>query len=1345
MRILTRILLSVLTMAAMKTPAQAADDGYVSIFDGKTLDGWHVSAKSGHSRASKNTSGGGWKVADGAITGTQDIPGNGGIILTDAKYSEFEIVLEMNNDFGPDSGLFLRCTEDGKCYQGLIDFHPGGSLMGLYGEGLGGKPHLRFFNFGKTESEISLTPDRTPQPVAMTPQQWKTFWKPDGWNEFKMRITGDAKPTITTWINGIQIMTWTETEARLPVQGHIGLQVHGGGNQVGRFVRYRNIRIKNLAAPRTEQAESPAPFSVGCQAYTFNRFTVHEAIEKTAAAGGKVIEFFSGQKLSPGDPSRLGPDMSDEQIAALHAQLKKFGVSPSSLFIGVPNDEAGTRKVFGFGRRLGVKSLSMGLNVGQLDLLEKMVREFDISVGFHNHGIDPAHPENRTWDPAHILEAVKNRDARLGLCADTGHWATSGLNALESIRRAEGRLINLHLKDRGVVGRASTDLIFGTGVTDTAGIVAELRRQKFTGSIFVEYETNWLNSVPDVKQCIDFIRHRDSKPGNVPSASSAAVPPAPMFHLDAPGLRAVVIDSDERESFLGLQLDSAGRLFAGCREALFVYEPAPGGLYAPRQLLFRFPKDAWVYDIAIRGDDLYVSTHTAIYLLPGAVKRRSGIEARRLIWGLPMMKGWDMHQGIHGLTIGPEGDLYFSNGDEIIGYGDSQRMDHWSHWTYHHGTKGSPMTGCGGVFRFSPDGEKLSVVAAGTRNSCGIAFDREWNLFTSDNDHEGRPADFVPGRVLHVTQGAYFAWPRGWMPEKTPWRADLLDSVHPDVGRYVPTGMAYYDDGFLPADCRHGLFVAEWGRAKLLRYPLKQRGASFQAEQADFFREAETTARPVGVAVGRGGRIFTSVCHMKGNEASPMYRSEIVMITRLDDAADAPFVAYEETTAGTDKLFAELASDSWHRRYRAHVELTRRGQSIGDEAARRLAMAPESSVSTAHLLWLVAASGKLGLIAPRASSAEPTARLQSLRVLANFAPSPDRAMFEKALDDAHPPVVHAALVALRERFAELDAQARVITLAQSPDRLLRQAAVQLLARRLTSNAIRNLCESSAPSERLAGILIAGERLTVPSFSGALPKDWPQSPMRSQVAYVDETVELRTGNFTMADVWAAAPKSPDQQALFALLERRLDDPVTDHAKQAAFFLRLLKDPRTDARAAGILGIRDAKLAQAAPIQGATSTGITELPPAFASVDWTKEATRGDPARGARLFTERGCAVCHSVKAGDNGGGGPSLIGAGSRFTVPYLVESVITPNKTVSPIFKWTMVTKTDGSAIAGLVTSETASELELLLPAGIRQSLRIKDVAKRELQDRSPMPEGLIQTREELRDLLSFLISQKEK
>jgi hypothetical protein len=250
----TRIAFLLSLLLCQAVPLSAQDkDGFVSIFDGKTLKGWHVSARTGHSRTSKNTTGGKWEVVDGAITGTQDIPGNGGLILTDELYSEFEVIVEMKNDFGPDSGLFLRSTEDGKCYQGLIDFHKAGSLMGLYGEGLGGKPHFRFFNFGDTDSDIELTPDRTPpgadgkpQVVDMTPEKWKTFWKTGQWNEFKMRITGGDKPTITTWINGMKIMEWTETEARLPAKGSIGLQVHGGGDWTKHFVRYRNIKVKDL-------------------------------------------------------------------------------------------------------------------------------------------------------------------------------------------------------------------------------------------------------------------------------------------------------------------------------------------------------------------------------------------------------------------------------------------------------------------------------------------------------------------------------------------------------------------------------------------------------------------------------------------------------------------------------------------------------------------------------------------------------------------------------------------------------------------------------------------------------------------------------------------------------------------------------------------------------------------------------------------------------------------------------------------------------------------------------------------------------------------------------------------
>jgi hypothetical protein len=222
-----------------------SEEGFVTIFDGKSMDGWHISAKTGHSRTSDFQSGGKWTIEDGAITGCQDIPGNGGIIITDRKYRDFEVVLEMKNDFGPDSGLFLRSTEDGKAYQAMIDYHSNGNLMGIYGEGMEGKPHLRNYSFQETPEEIRLEQETTKIPLPVLPASWKYFWRHGEWNELRARIVGGDLPTITTWINGVKIMEWTETEKRL-TEGGIALQVHGGGDFTKQFVRYRNIRVKVL-------------------------------------------------------------------------------------------------------------------------------------------------------------------------------------------------------------------------------------------------------------------------------------------------------------------------------------------------------------------------------------------------------------------------------------------------------------------------------------------------------------------------------------------------------------------------------------------------------------------------------------------------------------------------------------------------------------------------------------------------------------------------------------------------------------------------------------------------------------------------------------------------------------------------------------------------------------------------------------------------------------------------------------------------------------------------------------------------------------------------------------------
>jgi hypothetical protein len=217
--------------------------GFVPIFDGATLQGWHVSGRTGHSAASQHRTGGRWEVVDGAIVGTQDIPGNGGIILSDQAFGDFEVALEMKNDFGPDSGLFLRSTEDGKAWQAMIDYHSGGNLMGIYGEGLGGRPSVRNFTF--LDTPAAIRPDPAPVALPVAPESWSRFWRHGEWNELRARIVGNP-PAITTWINGVKMMEWAETEVRHPAQGGIALQVHGGGDYTRQFVRYRNIRVRNI-------------------------------------------------------------------------------------------------------------------------------------------------------------------------------------------------------------------------------------------------------------------------------------------------------------------------------------------------------------------------------------------------------------------------------------------------------------------------------------------------------------------------------------------------------------------------------------------------------------------------------------------------------------------------------------------------------------------------------------------------------------------------------------------------------------------------------------------------------------------------------------------------------------------------------------------------------------------------------------------------------------------------------------------------------------------------------------------------------------------------------------------
>src|SRR4029079_11025270 len=91
------------------------------------------------------------------------------------------------------------------------------------------------------------------------------------------------------------------------------------------------------------------------------------------------------------------------------------------------------------------------------------------------------------------------------------------------------------------------------------------------------------------------------------TATAAAQEPLDYTLADK-DLKVVRLDSAPTESFLAVKADTTGRLFVGGREALYVYEPEPNGTYQPRRELLHFPNHTWVYDIEIRGDDLYILT-----------------------------------------------------------------------------------------------------------------------------------------------------------------------------------------------------------------------------------------------------------------------------------------------------------------------------------------------------------------------------------------------------------------------------------------------------------------------------------------------------------------------------------------------------------------------------------------------------------------------------------------------------------------------------------------------------------------------------------------------------------------
>jgi len=261
--------------------------------------------------------------------------------------------------------------------------------------------------------------------------------------------------------------------------------------------------------PTTDAYEG---WNLGVQAYTFRMFTFFEAVDNSASMGLDWIEGFPGQQVSEDIDAGFGHTMDPETRYQVKAKLADAGVRLRAYgVVGLPADTVECRKVFDFAKEMGIETIVSEPSEDALDLIEMLCEEYQIKVAIHNH----ARP-SYYWNPDKVLEVCKGRSKLIGACGDTGHWMRSGLNPIESLKKLQGRLVHMHLKDLneyGVPREADEggddddedrlhDVPWGTGKADIKAILAELDRQNYQGGFSAEYEYNWENNLPEVRQCM---------------------------------------------------------------------------------------------------------------------------------------------------------------------------------------------------------------------------------------------------------------------------------------------------------------------------------------------------------------------------------------------------------------------------------------------------------------------------------------------------------------------------------------------------------------------------------------------------------------------------------------------------------------------------------------------------------------------------------------------------------------------------------------------------------------------------------------------------------------------------
>jgi sugar phosphate isomerase/epimerase len=230
--------------------------------------------------------------------------------------------------------------------------------------------------------------------------------------------------------------------------------------------------------PRPTAAEDYKPV-VGLQSYTCRNMNFDQMVEFAVKHKLKYIQVI-GNHINPEGPmeeTKRKKAILDEKGLVCYT----FGVT------GTYMEPEKNRRLFEFAKLMGCKIIVVEpRDFRILDNLEALAKEYDIKVAIHNHGITSLY-----GNPLVVKTLIGHRDPRVGVCLDVGHVTGSGFDAAKIFKDYNGRVFDIHLKDKKVERSEGgkeviLDVEIGTGQSNFKGLFQELKKANWQGVMAIE-------------------------------------------------------------------------------------------------------------------------------------------------------------------------------------------------------------------------------------------------------------------------------------------------------------------------------------------------------------------------------------------------------------------------------------------------------------------------------------------------------------------------------------------------------------------------------------------------------------------------------------------------------------------------------------------------------------------------------------------------------------------------------------------------------------------------------------------------------------------------------------------